>query len=90
MVPLSDFKSHGKCRWTRLKLLNDTLNIKHFLYSILLEQITVYQVFPACIHFPLFSREYQNRENCNRENLTQSCKLKLLLGFREKFTLVDF
>ena len=49
---------------------------------------TVYQVLSACIHFPLCSREYQNREKFNRENLTQSCK-KLSLGFREKFTRVD-
>ena len=32
---------------------------------------TVYQVFSACIHFPLCSREYQNREKFNRVNLTQ-------------------
>ena len=33
---------------------------------------TVYQVLSACIHFPLCSREYQNREKCIRVNLTQS------------------
>ena len=40
MIPLNDLKSHVKCWWTRL-LLNDTLHIKHFLYSILLEQISL-------------------------------------------------
>ena len=35
---------------------------------------TVLQVFSACIHCPLCSREYQNREKFNRVNLTQSCK----------------
>ena len=33
---------------------------------------TVYQVFSACIHFPLCSREYQSHEKCIRINLTQS------------------
>ena len=41
---------------------------------------TVYQVFSACIHFPLCSREFQNSEKFNRINLM--CNLANNVDFK--------
>ena len=76
-----------------LKLKDTTvIPMVQLLYNCI--RYTVYQVFSACIHFPVCSREYQSREKCIRVNLTQSianqvdCQ-RLLLGFCAILIRVD-